>query len=42
VISVIHPDNDRSRRVAARLGEEFERDAIVGGREVMIYGRDLP
>ncbi len=38
VISVIHPDNAASIRVAERLGERFERRATVGGAEVSIYG----
>ena len=40
VISVIHPDNSRSIRVAERIGERFERRDIVNGIDVVIYGMD--
>jgi RimJ/RimL family protein N-acetyltransferase len=42
VISVIRPDNSRSVRVAERLGERFERRAVVNGAEVLIYGAAAP
>jgi RimJ/RimL family protein N-acetyltransferase len=31
LISLIHPDNVRSLRVAARLGERYERDVVLEG-----------
>jgi RimJ/RimL family protein N-acetyltransferase len=42
VISVIHPSNARSIRVAERLGERFERRDTVNGIDVVIYGIDRP
>jgi RimJ/RimL family protein N-acetyltransferase len=39
VISVIHPDNARSIRVAERLGQSFERRARVRGVDTVIFGR---
>jgi RimJ/RimL family protein N-acetyltransferase len=42
VISMIHPDNAASIRVAERLGETFERTIIRQGRPVSIYGVDRP
>ena len=38
VVSVIHPQNAASIRVAEKLGERFERTAQVRGFEVSIYG----
>jgi RimJ/RimL family protein N-acetyltransferase len=38
LISVIHPDNAASIRVAERLGERFERTWSLHGRELHIYG----
>jgi RimJ/RimL family protein N-acetyltransferase len=41
IISVIHPDNARSIRVAERLGLSFERDAeVLNGIKIVVYGRD--
>ncbi len=41
IISIIHPENARSIRVAERLGMRYERDAEVnGGIKVIVYGRD--
>ena len=41
IISVIHPENARSIRVAERLGLRYERDAkVMGGVKVVVYGRD--
>jgi RimJ/RimL family protein N-acetyltransferase len=40
VISVIDPENQRSIRVAERLGERLERRAHVNGKEALIYGLD--
>ena len=43
VISVIHPTNAASIRVAERLGERFERAMVLeGGIEVVVYGRRRP
>ena len=38
VISVIHPDNRRSIRVAERIGARLERTAQVNGHDALIYG----
>ena len=38
VISLIHPDNAPSRRVADRLGQRVEGDTEVLGMPVLIYG----
>jgi RimJ/RimL family protein N-acetyltransferase len=41
ILSVIHPDNARSIRVAERLGLRFERDAeVMNEIKVVVYGRD--
>ena len=40
VISVIHPDNAASIRVAGRIGERFERRATVRGFDVEIHRID--
>jgi RimJ/RimL family protein N-acetyltransferase len=43
IISVIHPDNEASIRVAERLGETFERtDQVHDDIDVVIYGVDRP
>ena len=42
VISVIHPDNAASIRVAQRLGETFERPSNIRGTSVVIYGVTAP
>jgi len=42
VVSVIQPANIRSIQVAERLGERFERMAVLNGIEVAIYGIDRP
>ena len=41
VISVIHPDNARSIRVAERLGERLLRHDAIGEKKVLIYGMSL-
>ena len=38
VVSLIAAPNLRSIRLAARLGERFERVLMLRGREVMLYG----
>lgn len=40
VISLIHPDNKASIRVAERLGEKVEGKTEILGTEVLIYGID--
>jgi RimJ/RimL family protein N-acetyltransferase len=42
VISLIHPDNTASMRVAERLGETREGTARVGEWDVLVYGIDRP
>ena len=42
VISVIHPDNKPSIKVAERLGEKLEGSADVAGVQMLIYGVDKP
>lgn len=38
VISVIHPENTASMKVATRVGEQLERGAELMGHEVLVYG----
>jgi len=38
VISVIHPENAASIAVAKKIGETFEREMEVMGRQALIYG----
>ncbi len=40
VISVIHPENKASIRVAEKLGEKLEGRTEVGGMPALIYGID--
>jgi RimJ/RimL family protein N-acetyltransferase len=40
IISLIHPDNKASIRVAERLGEKIEGKTELLGHEVLIYGID--
>ena len=42
IISLIHPDNTPSIRVAERLGEKVEGKTQLLGHEVLIYGIDRP
>jgi RimJ/RimL family protein N-acetyltransferase len=42
VISLIHPDNVASRRVAEKLGEKIEGQADLFDFPVLIYGVDRP
>jgi RimJ/RimL family protein N-acetyltransferase len=38
VLSVIHPENAASIRVAERLGERYERSLVIGALPVVVYG----
>jgi RimJ/RimL family protein N-acetyltransferase len=38
LISIIHPENTASMRVAERVGETFERTWVLHGLELRIYG----
>ncbi len=38
VISLIDPANDRSIRVAEKIGERFERHLVHAGKPVACYG----
>jgi RimJ/RimL family protein N-acetyltransferase len=40
VISLIHPDNTPSRKVAEKLGERIEGETVVMEMPVLIYGID--
>jgi RimJ/RimL family protein N-acetyltransferase len=42
VISLIHPENKNSIRVAERLGETLEGKTELLGHDVLIYGIDRP
>jgi RimJ/RimL family protein N-acetyltransferase len=43
VISLIHPDNTPSMRVADRIGERFERKTrLLDSWDVLVYGIDRP
>jgi RimJ/RimL family protein N-acetyltransferase len=42
VISLIHPDNRGSKRVAERLGEKLEGQTELMGIQLLIYGIDRP
>jgi RimJ/RimL family protein N-acetyltransferase len=42
VISLIHPANHSSVKVAEKLGEAFERRMEFNGRTLLVYGRDNP
>ena len=42
VISLIHPDNTASMRVAERLGEKREGTVRLGEWDVFVYGIDRP
>ena len=41
LISLIHPDNARSIRVAEKLGERYERDVVVSARPARLYSTAL-
>jgi RimJ/RimL family protein N-acetyltransferase len=40
VISLIHPENRASRRVAERLGETLQGRTEMQGKELLVYGID--
>jgi RimJ/RimL family protein N-acetyltransferase len=42
LISVIHPENARSMRVAERLGMRRHREQTVAGQRAIIFGVDRP
>lgn len=42
IISLIHPENKNSIRVAERLGEKLEGKTELMGHDVLIYGIDRP
>jgi RimJ/RimL family protein N-acetyltransferase len=42
MISLIHPANHSSVKVAEKLGETFERQTEFNGKTLLIYGRDNP
>jgi RimJ/RimL family protein N-acetyltransferase len=42
LISLIHPDNDRSVRVAERLGLGRLRDDVLAGTPVVVFGLERP
>jgi RimJ/RimL family protein N-acetyltransferase len=42
IISVIHPSNARSIRVAEKLGETPEGHFSAFGFDLLVYGSDLP
>jgi RimJ/RimL family protein N-acetyltransferase len=42
VLSVIHPENEPSKRVAERLGLRFDRRMELRGQEVCIYATSRP
>jgi RimJ/RimL family protein N-acetyltransferase len=37
LISLIHPENEASIRVAEKLGERHERDVVLSGRPARVY-----
>ncbi len=42
LISLIHPDNDRSIRVAEKVGMTFDREDLQDGTPVLVYAIDKP
>ena len=42
ILSLIHPDNAQSIRVAEKLGETLEGRHRARGFELLVYGSDLP
>jgi RimJ/RimL family protein N-acetyltransferase len=37
LISLIHPENARSRRVSEKLGQRYERDVVTRGRPAQLW-----
>jgi RimJ/RimL family protein N-acetyltransferase len=42
IVSLIHPDNAQSVRVAEKLGEKLEGEHSTRGFDLLVYGADLP
>jgi RimJ/RimL family protein N-acetyltransferase len=42
ILSLIHPDNENSIRVAEKLGERLEGRHQTRGFDLLVYGCDLP
>jgi RimJ/RimL family protein N-acetyltransferase len=42
IISMIHPENVASIRIAEKLGESFQRSEVLNGSEVLVYGIGQP
>ena len=42
ILSLIHPDNENSIRVAEKLGETLEGHHQTRGFDLLVYGCDLP
>ena len=42
LVSVIRPGNDRSVRVAEKIGERYERDVVMRGLPAMLYALETP
>jgi RimJ/RimL family protein N-acetyltransferase len=42
LISVIHPDNEASKKVAFRIGEKFKKTMDVNGKKSDIYAISRP
>jgi RimJ/RimL family protein N-acetyltransferase len=42
IVSLIHPSNQQSIRVAEKLGETLEGNHHVRGFDLLVYGTDLP
>jgi RimJ/RimL family protein N-acetyltransferase len=42
IVSLIHPANEQSIRVAEKLGEKLEGHHLVRGFDLLVYGTDLP
>ena len=42
IISLIHPDNHRSIRVAAKIGEQLEGEVVLSDTRLLVFGVALP
>ena len=42
LLSVIHRDNERSKRVAERIGHRYLRDIELRGHPCVLYGQRRP